>query len=70
MSPRRKTHDDEDDTGGDGEICPVCHQEYAGTCPIASSRCPYEREEGDEDEEEPLDGDEEPPEDEPEDEDR
>ena len=61
MSSNRKrpVHpDDESDLFGEteGEMCPVCHQEYAnGICPINSADCPY-RENADDD----LDEDDDP----------
>lgn len=58
MSPNRKrpVHTDEESnlfSDGEGEQCPVCHQEYAnGICPINSADCPYREDAEEEDEEE------------------
>jgi hypothetical protein len=30
------------DTEDDGDVCPVCKQEYHGVCPIHSAQCPYQ----------------------------
>ena len=67
--PRDRKHSDEEDSNEDGgDLCPVCHQEFAnGICPIRSSDCPNQEEELDEDEdledEEEEDEDDEPDED-------
>ena len=44
---------------GDVELCPVCHQEFTGFCPLNSAKCPnadqIEDEDDDEDEEADFD---------------
>ena len=59
MARERKPTWSDDEGDGDGEECPVCHQEFShGVCPIRSADCPYlEEADGggsmDEEEEEP-----------------
>ena len=63
MAPRGRSFDDDETLHGEGEgeYCETCKQEYLGHCPIRSSKCPFENEDGgDEDEDEPgRDGDDE-----------
>jgi hypothetical protein len=57
MAKRRERPDDDNEPvylrGGEGEQCRVCHQEYTGSCPIGSAQCPFEKEEGDEEDADP-----------------
>lgn len=51
--PRNRKHgwSDDDAENGDGEECPVCHQEFShGVCPIRSADCPYLQDENEDDE--------------------
>jgi len=54
MTRRPIYHADGEDEGSAGddvyEECEVCHQEFGGTCPIASVDCPYVEEDDDVDE--------------------
>lgn len=54
MAARQKKRFSDDDensylSGGEGEICHVCHQEYTGSCPLKSSDCPYNENEEEDD---------------------
>jgi hypothetical protein len=61
MTSKKNAFEDENQASylseGEGEECPLCHQEYQGACPINSAECPFREDAEDEVEDEDEDED-------------